>query len=205
MSTQEPQTEEKAKRTVMSGTGVELYVDKAFPFIKGEQVKVSIEPRKRRDVDPNAPFAGAYVRNGTYKVGEPGNEQERVTHGQLVSVDVFNQIRALNNLEPLSVDDVRNAAPQYDENGQKVKNGALLAGKKQEPLVFRANVFTQEKERSRDGAFSYAINPKSIQATGHPDVEFSFENEARLEAEKQAERKAQREAKQQQQESGLEK
>lgn len=180
---------EKAKRKALAGTGVEIYLDNAFPRKRGKEgeLGVNIVPRKRRDVDPDAPYAGAYIVNASY-----GPENNRkVTNNQFVKLDVYNKMRDVSGLDPLTQEDLQAVMPQYDEAGEKIKAGKSLVNR-QEPVVFKTNVFSNDKEKGLDGQWSHLINQQVIEPSAKPD--FSFEAEAALGKAKREERLAAKEA-----------
>lgn len=169
-------------KKTLAGSGVEMYLQGAFPKLKNNgEYGVNIVARKRRDVDPDAPYAGSYIRDAAYMV----NGQERSTNNQLVTLEAFNKMREVNELEPLTNDDLQAAMPIYDDSGTKVRNGKSLV-QRDAPVVFKTNVFTEEGHKSKSGTWSHMINPKVIEKSDKPDFSFAVERE--LEKLKKAER-----------------
>lgn len=176
--------EKETKRATLSGKGVEVYLEGAYTRMKKDgSLGVNVIPRKRRDVGPDAPFAGSYIRTAAY-TDRDGNK--RVTTNQLVSVETFNKMRAVNNLKPITENELREALPEEDENGTRTKPATSLISK-DEPIVFKTNVFTDDNAKDRNGRWSHLINPKVIEPSDNRQI-FSFDQEKRLQELKRAER-----------------
>lgn len=172
------------KKKTIAGTGVEVYLDGAYGRQKPSgEVFVNVIPRKRRDVNPDAPYAGAYVRSKEYKTSDG---KSRTTTNQAVSLEAFNQMREVNDLEPLTKEDVVHSMGTYNADGSQRDKATSLV-ERDAPVVFKTNVFS-ENEKGSTGKWSHVINVKEIHKTDVPG--FSFEKEAELQKAKKAERAA---------------
>ncbi|GEK35699.1 hypothetical protein [Kurthia sibirica] len=57
------------KRSTLSGKGVEVYLEGAYTRVKANgTLGVNVIPRKRRDINPDAPYAGSYIRTVAFEL-----------------------------------------------------------------------------------------------------------------------------------------
>lgn len=171
------------KRSTLSGKGVEVYLEGAYTRVKANgTLGVNVIPRKRRDINPDAPYAGSYIRTVAYK-DTSGND--RVTMNQFVSVDAFNKMREVSNLPPLTETDLRETIATYDDKGNRTKAATSLVSK-ENPIVFKTNVFSDSNAKDKNGRWSHLINPKVIEPSSN--LAFDVDLEKKLQEIKQLER-----------------
>lgn len=145
-----PQARVPSSTHLMSGTNMELYVFDAKPMPVGKSGirhnSVLIAARQRRDVDPNAKYAGSFVSNKAMG----GYHSQRVSHWQPVSLQVWNQMLDYNDIPMIS----------REEFHQKQDGGKHLM-RKSDSIAFTGNIFVDKSSKQPDGRFTYLINPKS--------------------------------------------
>lgn len=95
-------------------------------------------------------------------------------------------MREVNNLEPVTELELREALPEHDDNGNRTKAATSLITKEQ-PIVFKTNVFTDDKAKDRNGKWPHLINPKIIEVSDNPYI-FSFDQEKHLQTLKREQR-----------------
>lgn len=171
-----PQARVPSSTHLMSGTNMEMYVFDAKPMPVGKSGvrhnSVLIEARQRRDVDPNAKYAGAFVSNKAMS----GYRSHRVSHWQPVSLYVWNQILDYNDMPKITKADFH----------QKQDMGTHLMDKS-DSIAFTGNIFVDKSAKQPDGRFTYLINPKSDKVTKSPYY-FDVEHERQLDEERRKQR-----------------
>lgn len=135
--------------------------------------------RKRRDVNPDADYAGAYV--SSFK-----NSKGALSHNQLIQPATLNAILEANGKDALTAEQLHAFAGK-DENGKK---HPVVSGR--DAVAFTGNVFS---DKDRKGNHKFNPNPDAITA---PSAPFDYDKERELNAKASAaskERKAEKDAK----------
>lgn len=161
-----------AKRPTIAGTNVgvyaeSIYVNKAKKLNKDGSEKapqITLTARKRRDLDPSAPYAGGYISNKEVK----GHDKKY--HTQLITKDSLNKILKLNGKPEMSDADLIDAANKT-EGG---KHHPLITGK--DNVAFNTNVFSDRGQK-----WSHLISQKAINAPEKP-FDYSVEQDLNKQA-----------------------
>lgn len=143
---EEPQRRVPKNTKYMSGTGLELYVFDAKPMPvtkKGERYDTVLAAfRQRRDVDPDANYAGGFVTNKAVY----GN---KVSHWQPIPLSSFNHILNVNDESEISKFEFYNK----QDNNEKLMN-------KTDSLAINGNVFIDSNHKQPNGRLTYLVNSK---------------------------------------------
>lgn len=143
---EEPQRRVPKNTKYMSGTGLELYVFDAKPMPvtkKGERYDTVLAAfRQRRDVDPDANYAGGFVTNKAVY----GN---KVSHWQPIPLSSFNHILNVNDESEISKFEFHNK----QDNNEKLMN-------KTDSLAINGNVFIDSNHKQPNGRLTYLVNSK---------------------------------------------
>lgn len=143
---EEPQRRVPKSTKYMSGTGLELYVFDAKPMPvtkKGERYDTVLAAfRQRRDVDPDANYAGGFVTNKAVY----GN---KVSHWQPIPLSSFNHILNVNDESEISKFEFHNK----QDNNEKLMN-------KTDSLAINGNVFIDSNHKQPNGRLTYLVNSK---------------------------------------------
>lgn len=163
----DPQARVPAGTQLMSGKNMEMYVfdAKPMPVHKSGKVynAVLIKARQRRDVDPQARYAGSFVSNKALM-------HNRVSHWQPVSLSVWNQMLEDNDKPPIT----------NEELAQKRVNDEHLMNKK-DSIAFQGNIFVDKNAKQPNGRFSYLVNPRAQKIKQSPyyfDIKYEQELDA---------------------------
>lgn len=135
--------------------------------------------RKRRDVNPDADYAGAYV--SSFK-----DTRGALSHNQLIQPVTLNAILEANGKDALSAEQLHEFASK-DENGKK---HPVVSGR--DSIAFTGNVFS---DKDKKGNHKFNPNPDAISAPSEPfdyDVERALNAQA---AQETKDRKAEKDAK----------
>lgn len=143
---EEPQRRVPKNTKYMSGMGLELYVFDAKPMPvtkKGERYDTVLAAfRQRRDVDPDANYAGGFVTNKAVY----GN---KVSHWQPIPLSSFNHILNVNDESEISKFEFHNK----QDNNEKLMN-------KTDSLAINGNVFIDSNHKQPNGRLTYLVNSK---------------------------------------------
>lgn len=143
---EEPQRRVPKNTKYMSGTGLELYLFDAKPMPvtkKGERYDTVLAAfRQRRDVDPDANYAGGFVTNKAVY----GN---KVSHWQPIPLSSFNHILNVNDESEISKFEFHNK----QDNNEKLMH-------KTDSLAINGNVFIDSNHKQPNGRLTYLVNSK---------------------------------------------
>lgn len=150
----DPQARVPENTKLMSGTDMQLYVFDAKPMPVGKSGvvhdSVLMQVRQRRDVDPTAHYAGAFVTSKDIGSGKP-------SHWQPVDLTTWNQIADFNDYAPLDSDDLKHARDNHEHLINRNDN-----------LAFAGNIFVDSHAKQPNGRFTYLINPKPDKIKASP-------------------------------------
>lgn len=121
--------------------------------------------RKRRDVNPDADYAGAYV--SSFK-----NSKGALSHNQLIQPATLNAILEANGKDALSAEDLHAFAGK-DENGKK---HPVVSSR--DSIAFTGNVFSDSNSK---GNHKFNPNPETISEPSAP-FDYSVERELNAQA-----------------------
>lgn len=142
----EPQKRIPKNTKYMSGKNLELYMFDAKPMPiskRGNRYDTVLASfRQRRDVDPDANYAGGFVTNKALK-------NNKVSHWQAISLHSFNHIMDVNDKPTVDVDTFR----QKQDRREKLMS-------KHDSISLQGNIFIDEKNRQPNGRLSYLVNVK---------------------------------------------
>lgn len=137
------------KKAPMAGKDQELYVENiaAFERKKDHKPMIMATFRKRADIDPQAPYASAYITNKEFD-GKP-------EHRQIISKGALNKLLEVNDRPQMSDEQIEDAAKG---------NHVIALGR--DNMAFKGTVFSDDKVKG----FSHLVNikPEKIEKTDKP-------------------------------------
>lgn len=170
---EEPQKRVPKNTKYMSGKGLELYLfdAKPMPLTKtGDRYDTVLASfRQRRDVDPDANYAGGFVTNKAVY----GN---KVSHWQPIPLTSFNHILDVNDKPIISKGEFYH---KQNNNERLVSNNDSLA--------ISGNVFIDTNHKQPNGRLTYLVNSK-VDKLKPSMYYFDRDYEAHLDEERRMER-----------------